>query len=66
MSKFAPSEASHKSQLWRKGAARIYAELRDQRICGATRKRLDEAREALIKAAGAILNDDRDPPGGGD
>ena len=63
MIKFSASEAAHKSQLWRRGAARIFTEMRDNRIGGATRIRLDEAHTALIKAACAVQNGDKDANG---
>ncbi len=65
MIKFSASEASHKSQIWRRGAARIYTEMRDNRISGDTRVRLHEAHTALIRASGAVKNGDKDPGGGG-
>ena len=60
MPKFSASEASHKSQLWMRGAARIYIELRDSRMIGDTRIRLDEAHTALIRASNAVKNGDKD------
>ncbi len=61
MLKFTMSQAARKSHLWRRSAARLYTDLRDERIRGDTRVHLMQAHAAMIKAASAVKNDDKDP-----
>jgi hypothetical protein len=39
----------------------LYTDLRDERIRGDTRVHLMQAHAAMIKAASAVKNDDKDP-----
>jgi hypothetical protein len=52
--RYTATEAARKGHAWRRSAARLYVDLRDQRISGDARLHLVQAHSALNAAADAL------------
>jgi hypothetical protein len=59
MFRFTATEATRKGGIWRRAAARLYADLSDQRISGEARVQLAQAHLALKAAADAVRRVER-------